>query len=120
MKMLIAGMGLSVLALPSAQAWTGTADDWRTAQANLSVPVVRVVRHYTTVEKVQVVPASGTVCRKQCALPQSAVGQQHVNRRYPGANRATGWQRSAKFVPYTVRLPDAVKRVPRTDTCQRV
>ncbi|UOG92096.1 MAG: hypothetical protein L3K52_18220 [Candidatus Thiothrix sulfatifontis] len=72
MKKLIAGLGLTVLAVPSAQAWT--MDDSRTVRANQSQPIVRVVKRY-----------------------QTATLQQAPLQRHP--HQATGWQRSARVTP---------------------
>ncbi|HRJ54448.1 MAG TPA: hypothetical protein PLE99_16930 [Candidatus Thiothrix moscowensis] len=77
MKKLIAGLGLTVLAVPSAQAWTGGIEDMRTMQANERGPVVRVKSHRVT-----------TCC--------TTYYRHHQGR---GQHHATGWQRSAQVAP---------------------
>ncbi|WGZ95322.1 MAG: hypothetical protein QJT81_04875 [Candidatus Thiothrix putei] len=86
MKKLIAGLGLTVLAVPSAQAWSGGIDDMRTARANKSEPVVRVVKYYQ----------EATLSCEQCRIRSG-----HVQR----TPQATGWQRSAKVMPHMRRHP---------------
>jgi hypothetical protein len=76
MKKLMVGVGLTVLAVPSAQAWTGV-EDWgtmtaQTRAANLAQPIVRVVKRYQTAT-LAVVPYQ--------------------------PSHATGWQRSARVHP---------------------
>lgn len=89
MQKLIVGVGATLLAVPSAQAaWSG-GDAWRTAQANQSQPVVRVVRHYQT----------AVLSCEQCRV------RQHRS----ALNRAGGWQRSAKVNPHWQRQ----QRVPQ-------
>lgn len=86
MKQFIAGVGVTLLAIPSAQAaWSG-GDTWRTAQANQSQPVVRVVRHYQT----------AVLSCEQCRV------RQHAPR---ALNRAGGWQRSAKVNAHPIPKP---------------
>lgn len=82
MKKLIAGLGLTVLAVPAAHAWTGSMDDVRTMKANKSQPIVRVVKHYQT---------ATLSCTEQCQVRQHS-------KRQP---QATGWQRSARVVPHS-------------------
>jgi len=81
MKKLIAGLGLTVLAVPAAQAWTGGIEDMRTMHDNEGRPIVRVQRHHVS-----------TVSCGQCQV-----------RYYRGqhrAHQATGWQRSARVTPH--------------------
>ncbi|OQX13512.1 MAG: hypothetical protein BWK73_12075 [Thiothrix lacustris] len=95
MKKLIAGLGLTVLAVPSAQAWT--MDDSRTVRANQSQPIVRVVKRYQT----------ATLSCEQCQSQQK-----QVQRHSPQA-QATGWQRSARVTPQRMQRPRQVAaRVP--------
>ena len=76
MKKLIAGVGLTVLAIPTAQAWTGSMDEMRTMQANESRPIVRIQRYQVDV-----------LC-----------GQCQIRR----THQATGWQRSARINPHSM------------------
>lgn len=92
MKKLIAGLGLTVLAVPSAQAWT--MDDSRTALANQSQPIVRVVKQYQT----------ATLSCEQCQVHQGQV-QRH-------SHQATGWQRSARVTPQRMQRPHPAARAP--------
>lgn len=92
MKKLIAGFGLTVLAVPSAQAWS--MDDSRTVRANKSQPIVRVVKQYQT----------ATLSCEQCQI--------HQRRAQPHRHQATGWQRSAKVTPQRVQRPQQTARVP--------
>lgn len=84
MKMLIASLGVTVLATPSAQAWT--IDDSRTARANQSQPIVRVVKHYQT-----------------ATLQQAPLQLQ--------PRQATGWQRSARVTPQRMQRQQHAARV---------
>lgn len=83
MKKLIAGVGMTMLAVPSAQAWAG-GDSWRTVEANQSRPVVRVVKHYQT----------ATLSCEQCRIRQP-----HA-RHHQRPHQASGWQRSARVAPH--------------------
>ncbi|MBU0656293.1 MAG: hypothetical protein KJ914_14315 [Gammaproteobacteria bacterium] len=87
MKKLIAGLGLTFLAVPSAQAWTGSIEDMRTMRANERHPVVRVKSHHVT-----------TTC---CGYQRGYDQYRHQGHR----QQATGWQRSARVVqrPYMHR-----------------
>ncbi|QQZ29854.1 hypothetical protein HMY34_14410 [Thiothrix subterranea] len=92
MKKLIAGLGLTVLAVPSAQAWS--MDDSRTVHANKSQPIVRVVKHYQT----------ATLSCEQCQVSQGRT-QRH-------SHQATGWQRSARVTPQRMQRPHQAAHVP--------
>lgn len=81
MKKLLAGIGLTVLAVPSAHAWTGGVEAMRTMRANQSYPVVRVKSHHVT-----------TCCGY-------STGYDRGHRQYHHKPQPTGWQRSAKVVP---------------------
>ncbi|WP_236498850.1 hypothetical protein [Thiothrix winogradskyi] len=94
MKKLIAGLGLTVLAVPSAQAWTGSVEDMRTMRANQSHPIVRVVKQYQT----------ATLSCEQCQVRHGRVQQP--------AHQATGWQRSARVTPQRMQRPHQTARVP--------
>ncbi|MGB3915995.1 MAG: hypothetical protein WBL07_01025 [Thiothrix litoralis] len=96
MKKLIAGLGLTILAVPSAQAWTGGIDDMRTMRANESRPIVRIQRYHVEVEKAS--------CGQQCPL--------NYQRGRHQANQASGWQRSARVVPHSFQRRAPLKRTP--------
>lgn len=49
MKKLIAGLGLTVLAMPSAQVWAGGIEDMRTMRANEQKPFVRIKSYHTQI-----------------------------------------------------------------------
>lgn len=81
MKKLIAGLGLTVLAVPSAHAWSGGIEDMRTMRANQSYPIVRVKSHrVTTCCGYQRAHIRHNQCHQQMCRPQ-----------------ATGWQRNARI-----------------------
>ncbi|EIJ34345.1 hypothetical protein [Thiothrix nivea] len=86
MKKLIAGLGLTVLAVPAAQAWTGGIEDMRTMRANESGPITRIKRYH--VETIPCGQCHGGYAR--------AVRQQRPNH----APQASGWQRSARVTPH--------------------
>ena len=92
MKKLIAGLGVLLFAMPAAQATAKShtsADDLRTKRANLQKPIVRVKHHSIAVEPCQ------------CQVPHQTF-QQHQRVSKP---QATGWQRTAKVVPYLRQAP---------------
>lgn len=91
MKKLIAGLGLTVLAVPSAQAWTGGIEDMRTMRANEQGPFVRIKSYHTQ-----------TVHCGHCNTRQSwGKHRPHHNKQ----NHATGWQRGAGVHPHSRRIP---------------
>lgn len=90
MKKLIAGVGLTVLAIPTAQAWTGSMDEMRTMQANESRPIVRIQRYQVEV----------------------SCGQCQIRQHRTHAHQATGWQRSARVTPYGMSKRQHATRQP--------
>ena len=99
MKKLIAGLGLTVLAVPTAQAWTGSIEDMRTMKANESRPIVRIQRYHVE---------TTTTCGQQCPVNYQRGG----HRAHQAANQASGWQRSARVVPHSFQRRAPVKRTP--------
>ncbi len=97
MKKLIAGVGLTVLAVPAAQAWTGSMDEMRTMQANESRPIVRIQRYQVD-----------TVSCGQCHIRQHRTHAPQHRR----AHQATGWQRSARVIPYGMSQRQHAPRQP--------
>lgn len=82
MKKLLAGVGLTVLAVPSAHAWTGGIEDMRTMRANESYPVVRIKSHRVTT----------------CCGYQHGYGQRYQHRQQVRRPQPIGWQRNARVV----------------------
>lgn len=125
MKNLVLGIGLSALALPTADAMAGhhhrrTLDDWRTMQANLSRPAVHVKHHYTSV-----MPYNGRVApyhphykpyykpahkSQRPLLPMVLNDRDRVPTIFPHeplldtkpTSTARGWQRAAKIAPRAI------------------
>lgn len=120
MRGLVLGVGFTTLLAPAAQAaWhkPQAGDAWRTAQANRTQPLVRVVRQYRTdllpCEQCRIRPRPFKPQRQlsgRAPVPpvQSAVGQQKAQQR--ALNRAGGWQRSAKVNPHWQRRQHLAKQ----------
>lgn len=103
MKKLIAGLGLTVLAVPSAQAWTGGIEDMRTMQANERGPIVRIKRYHVN-----------TVSCGQCQIRHGHAGRFSHHAARPQQRRphqATGWQRSARVTPHVAPRRQPVRPV---------
>lgn len=89
MKKLIAGLGLTVLAVPSAHAWSGSIEDMRTMRANQSYPIVRVKSHHVTT----------------CCGYQRGYGRHHQYRQQARRTQPSGWQRTARVTAHPVMRP---------------
>lgn len=98
MKKLIAGLGLTVLAVPSVQAWTGGIEDMRTMQANEGRPIVRIKRYHVD-----------TVSCGQCYVRHGYGRHQAARPQQRRPHRATGWQRSARVAPHGLQRRPAVR-----------
>lgn len=105
MKNLIAGVGLTVLAIPSTEAVAASffaVEAQRAKHANLSKPIVRVKRSRTEIVSCghcqpavqHYRPPPATQCQ-----PQAHTGQCQLNSLKKYHNRAQGWQRGAKVTP---------------------